>query len=262
MRYCMRPIVLAASGQDITRSSDGPRQRAQPGSVRPAWRTRAGGGCSRCTARCTAALRSRQCVPRMGRCAVPRRSHCELTVSVDLAHPGWLQGRGDPGPHIWQIWPSIPDNLLAGRQAHSRQERVDSSHANRVSHAPWQITLNKLACENGTLPCHRRGPWRGSELVAAGVEREALVRIACGADRRQAVITGGPGPGAAAQGAATWSGWRWRIRRWGTSGRDRGHHGRCPGQAAAHLGHGHPIPGPAGRDQLPDQGTGPGPHVR
>jgi hypothetical protein len=88
------------------------------------------------------------------------------------------------------------------------------------------------------------------------------MRIACGAGRRQAVITGAPGPGAAAKGAATWCGWRWRIRRRGTSGRDRGHHVRCPGQAAAHLGHGHPLPRPAGRDQLADQGTGPGRDVR
>ena len=38
-RLCWRP-----SGEDITRSSDVPRRRAQPGSIRPARRTRAAGG--------------------------------------------------------------------------------------------------------------------------------------------------------------------------------------------------------------------------
>src|SRR6516225_1305946 len=51
---CLPPIVLAASGEDITRSSDVPRRRAQPGSIRTAWRTRAAGGCSRYASRCVA----------------------------------------------------------------------------------------------------------------------------------------------------------------------------------------------------------------
>jgi hypothetical protein len=33
---CLRPILLAAGGEDITRSSDVPRRRAQAGSIRPA----------------------------------------------------------------------------------------------------------------------------------------------------------------------------------------------------------------------------------
>jgi len=75
MRYCMRSMVLAASGEDITRSSDVPRRRAQPGSIRPAWRIHAAGGCSRYAARCTAAWpRHRSSVPRPPATTPPARS--------------------------------------------------------------------------------------------------------------------------------------------------------------------------------------------
>ena len=55
------------------------------------------------------------------------------------------------------------------------------------------------------------------------------------------------------QGAATWCGWRWRIRRWTRSWPPRSV-SRSSGSSWSRA----PLPGPTGRDQLPDQGTGPG----
>ncbi len=48
----------------------------------------------------------------------------------------------------WLIYASRIPLAPGGSRAPIRSERVDSSHANQVSHAPWQITLDKLAWEN------------------------------------------------------------------------------------------------------------------
>ena len=82
----------------------------------------------------------------------------------------------------WLICASRIPLAPGDSRAPIRSERVDSSHANQVSHAPWQITLDKLAWENrGPLPVTAEVPLgEGSEQMVAGVEREAPMRIACG----------------------------------------------------------------------------------
>ena len=48
----------------------------------------------------------------------------------------------------WLICASRIPLTPGGSRAPIRSERIDSSHANQISHAPWQITLDKLAWEN------------------------------------------------------------------------------------------------------------------
>ena len=82
----------------------------------------------------------------------------------------------------WLICASRIPLAPGGSRAPIGSERVDSGRANQVSHAPWQITLDKLAWENrGPLPVTAEVPLgEGSEQMVAGVEREAPMRITCG----------------------------------------------------------------------------------
>src|SRR5208282_1767587 len=79
-----------------------------------------------------------------------------------------------------------------------RSERVDSSHAHRVSHAPWQITLDKLACENrGIAP----SPPRSLARAVSRWSQELNVRRPWASPAgRQAVITRCTGTGSRRKG--------------------------------------------------------------